>query len=54
MNTSDKDSLFYIELILENGKQLFRFESLKVCNLWVDRLNKSIEYSKFWKKLIEK
>ena len=54
MNTSDKDSLFYIELILDNGKQLFRFESLKVCNLWVDKLNKSIEYSKFWKKLIEK
>ena len=51
METSDKETFFYIELILEDSKQVFRFESLKVCNLWVDKLNKCIEYSKFWKTL---
>ena len=33
METSDKETFFYIELILEDSKQVFRFESLKVCNL---------------------
>ena len=51
MDTSDRESFFYIELIFEDGKQIFRFESLKVCDLWVDKLNKCIEYSKFWKTL---
>lgn len=51
---SEKDNYFFIELICDDGKQLLRFESLKVCNLWVDKINSSIDYSKFWKKIEKK
>ena len=54
MPNSEKDNYFFIELICDDGKQLLRFESLKVCNLWVDKINSSIDYSKFWKKIEKK
>jgi hypothetical protein len=54
MKYSEKDTLFYLELLLDDTKQIFRFESLKVCNLWIEKFNKCVEYSKFWKQLKEK
>ena len=54
MNFSLKDSFFYIELMVGDSKQIFRFESLKVSNIWVDKLNKNIEYTKFWKNMSTK
>ena len=52
--TSKNDTYFYIELTVHDGTQLYRFESLKVCNLWLEKMKESIEYSKFWKKVAKK
>ena len=51
---SEKDTYFYIELTVHDGIQIYRFESLKVCNLWLEKMKESIEYSKFWKKVAKK
>ena len=48
---SKKDTYFYIELTVHDETQIYRFESLKVCNLWLEKMKESIEYSKFWKKV---
>ena len=49
--SSKKDTFFYIELTVHDETQIYRFESLKVCNLWLEKMKESIEYSKFWKKV---
>ena len=39
---------YYIEIQFEKFTHLYRFDSLKTCNIWLDEINKSIKYTKFW------
>ena len=54
MKTSDEGKYYYIEIILKDTSHIFRFESLKTCNIWLDEMNKSLVYSKFWINLEKK
>ena len=54
MPYSESDSFFYIEIKINDLSQIFKFESLKLCNIWTEKINQSIEYSKHWKKMAKK
>ena len=54
MPYSESDSFFYIEIKMYDLSQIFKFESLKLCNIWTEKINQSIEYSKHWKKMAKK
>ena len=51
---TSEEGKYYIEIIFDKIKQLYRFDSLKVCDIWLDEFNKSIIYSKFWINLEKK
>ena len=42
---------FYIEINFKDKIHLYRLDSLKVCNIWLEEINKCIDYCKFWIKL---
>ena len=52
---NEKDNFYYMEIILnDDSVQTYRFESYKVCKLWSEYINISVDYAKFWKKLAKK
>ena len=48
------DNYFFIEIVIDDEKQLLRFESLKVCTIWIEKINTSIDFAKFWIKMAKK
>ena len=44
---------FFMEIVL-NSTHLYRFESQKTCQNWIDAINKCINYYKFWDNLAKK
>ncbi len=55
MSKQEKDNYFYIEIILNDDSiHTYRYDSYKVCKTWSEKINLSIEYSKFWKKMAKK
>ena len=51
---TSEEGKFYIEIMFNDVIHLYRFDSLKACNTWVDEINKCIIYSKFWTNLEKK
>lgn len=45
---------YYMELNFGSNTHLYRFDSLKICEMWLDEINKSVTYYKFWHKLEDK
>ena len=42
------DNYFFIELILEEGIQIYRFQNIETRNKWFDVISKCIIFKKFW------
>ena len=48
---NEKDNFYYMEIMLNDDSiQIYRFDSYKVCKLWSEKINESVEFAKFWKK----
>lgn len=47
------NSKFYFEIIYQK-RQVYRLNTLKACEKWIEVINASIIYGKFWSALIEK
>ena len=45
---------FYIELIIEKGNHIYRFQNIKARNNWFDAINNCINFKKFWNKIEKK
>ena len=48
---TSEEGKYYMELEFSKFTHLYRFDSLKICDMWLDEINKSITYYKFWNKL---
>lgn len=53
MNSWYSSSKFYFEIIYQK-RQVYRLNTLKACEKWIEVINASIIYGKFWSALIEK
>ena len=48
---TSEEGKYYMELEFCKMTHLYRFDSLKICEMWLDEINKSVTYYKFWNKL---
>ena len=51
---TSEEGKYYMEIIFKDSTHIYRFDSLKTCNTWIEEINKSIEYIKFWIKYEQK
>jgi serine/threonine protein kinase len=51
---TSEEGKYYIEVVFSKNTHLYRFDSLKACDIWLDEFNKSIDYTKFWINLEKK
>ena len=51
---TSEEGKYYMEINFNNTTHSYRFDSLKTCNAWLEEINKSIIYSKFWINLEKK
>ena len=47
------DDYDYMEIVFSQ-RQIYRFKNKKICDIWVELINYSVVYFKFWKELINK
>ena len=48
LKKKEKDIYFYIELILEEGNHIYRFQNIETRNKWFDAMYKCITFKKYW------
>ena len=51
---TSEEGKYYMEIIFNDITHIYRFDSLKAADTWVEEINKCINYSKFWIKLEKK
>jgi serum/glucocorticoid-regulated kinase 2 len=45
---TSEEGKYYMEINFKECIHIYRFDSLKTCNSWIEEINKSLEYIKFW------
>lgn len=53
INSWYSNSKHYLEIVCQK-RQVYRLDTLKACEKWIEVINSSIIYSKFWNSLIQK
>jgi ankyrin repeat protein len=51
---SNSNQDYYYFSIIYNKKEIYRVKNLNACEKWIEVINKSVIYSKFWHKIIHK
>ena len=51
---TSEEGKFYMEIIFKDITHIYRFDSLKAVNTWVEEINKCIDYIRFWSDLEQK
>lgn len=50
INLQNKNTFYYFS-VMYNSKEIYRVESNKACKKWIEIINSSVIYSKFWSKI---
>ena len=50
INLQNKNTFYYFS-VMYNSKEIYRVESNKACKKWIEIINSSVIYSKFWNKI---
>ena len=51
---NSEEGKYFMEVVFDDFTHIYRFDSLKAVDTWIEEINKCISYSKFWIKLEKK